>query len=207
MTGELWLEDIHVGHQFRTDVYNLTADDIIEFATKWDPQPFHLSDETAQDTFFHGLAGSGWHTAAITMRLLVTSGIALARGIIGASGEVAWPTATRPGRPTPRRRRSRRPAHVQVESQPRTCHHCFRYLEPGRRGTPEQQGAGAGVRQAAVRLFVYAAFQPRTQKHPLGQVCGRDDRVESSTPPWPATSPMSERRSRLEVSHPPIARN
>lgn len=97
MTGKFWLEDIHVGHQFRTDVYNLTADDIIEFATKWDPQPFHLSDETARDTFFHGLAGSGWHTAAITMRLLVTSGIALARGIIGASGEVAWPTATRPG--------------------------------------------------------------------------------------------------------------
>ena len=48
MTGELWLEDIHVGHRFRTDVYNLTADDIIEFATKWDPQPFHLSDETAR---------------------------------------------------------------------------------------------------------------------------------------------------------------
>ena len=97
MTGKLWLEDIHVGHRFRTDVYNLTADDIIEFATKWDPQPFHLSDETAQDTFFHGLAGSGWHTAAITMRLLVTSGIALGRGLIGAGGEVAWPTATRPG--------------------------------------------------------------------------------------------------------------
>ena len=67
MTGELWLEDIHVGHRFRTDVYNLTADDIIEFATKWDPQPFHLSDETAQDTFFHGLAGSGWHTAALNL--------------------------------------------------------------------------------------------------------------------------------------------
>jgi acyl dehydratase len=97
MTGKLWLEDIHVGHRFRTDVYDLTADDIIEFATKWDPQPFHLSDETAQDTFFQGLAGSGWHTAAITMRLLVTSGIALARGIIGAGGEIAWPTATRPG--------------------------------------------------------------------------------------------------------------
>src|SRR6202012_6135644 len=97
MTGELWLEDIHVGHRFRTDVYNLTADDIIEFATQWDPRTFHLSEGTAQDTFFHGLAGSGWHTAAITMRLLVTSGIALAGGIIGAGGEVAWPTATRPG--------------------------------------------------------------------------------------------------------------
>ena len=46
MTDELWLEDIHVGHRFRTDVYDLTVDDIIEFATKWDPQPYHLSDET-----------------------------------------------------------------------------------------------------------------------------------------------------------------
>ena len=57
MTTELWLEDIHVGHRFRTDVYDLTADDIVEFATKWDPQPFHLSDETAQDTFFQRARG------------------------------------------------------------------------------------------------------------------------------------------------------
>jgi acyl dehydratase len=97
MTSELWLDDLHVGHRFRTDVYDLTADDIIEFATKWDPQPFHVSDETARGTFFKGLAASGWHTAAITMRLLVTSGMPLANGIIGAGGEVAWPTATRPG--------------------------------------------------------------------------------------------------------------
>jgi acyl dehydratase len=97
MTSELWLEDLHVGHQFRTDAYDLTADDIVEFAGKWDPQPFHVSDETARATFFKGLAASGWHTAAITMRLLVTSGMPLANGIIGAGGEVAWPTATRPG--------------------------------------------------------------------------------------------------------------
>src|SRR6201985_2889247 len=97
MATELWLDDLHVGHRFCTDVYDLTADDIIEFATKWDPQPFHLSDKTAQDTFFHGLAASGWHTAAITMRLLVTSGLPLANGILGAGGEVTWPTATRPG--------------------------------------------------------------------------------------------------------------
>ena len=158
MATELWLEDLHVGHRFRTDVYDLTADDIIEFATKWDPQPFHLSDETAQDTFFHGLAGSGWHTAAITMRLLVTSGIALAHGIIGAGGEVAWPTATRPGDRL----------HVEGEvvdvrtskssPQPRVCHHRLRHPEPGRRGTTEQQSAAADVRQTAVKLFVYSAF-------------------------------------------------
>jgi acyl dehydratase len=97
MTDALWLDDIHVGHRFRTDVYDLTGDDIVEFASKWDPQPFHVSEETARDTFFTGLAASGWHTAAITMRLLVTSGIPMANGIIGAGGEVTWPTATRPG--------------------------------------------------------------------------------------------------------------
>ena len=97
MSSELWLDDLHVGHKFRTDGYDVTADDIVTFATQWDPQPFHVSEETARDTFFGGLAASGWHTAAITMRLLVTSGMPLADGIIGAGGEVAWPTATRPG--------------------------------------------------------------------------------------------------------------
>jgi acyl dehydratase len=97
MATGLWLDELHVGYRFRTDAYDLTAGDIIAFATKWDPQPFHLSVESAKDTFFHGLAASGWHTAAITMRLLVTSGLPLARGIIGAGGELAWPTATRPG--------------------------------------------------------------------------------------------------------------
>jgi acyl dehydratase len=97
MSVEFWLEDIYVGHRFRSDSYALTADDIVEFATKWDPQPFHLGDETASKTFFKGLAASGWHTAAISMRLLVTSGMPLAKGIIGAGGELSWPTATRPG--------------------------------------------------------------------------------------------------------------
>lgn len=97
MADTLWLDDIHVGDRFRTDVYNLTADAIIGFATEWDPQPFHLDDRTAQDTFFKGLAASGWQTAAITMRLLVTTGLPLATGIIGASIDLTWPTPTRPG--------------------------------------------------------------------------------------------------------------
>ena len=52
MTGALWLEDVHVGNRFRTDTYDLTADAIIEFASEWDPQPFHLGEDAAQDTFF-----------------------------------------------------------------------------------------------------------------------------------------------------------
>ena len=97
MSNLLWLEDVHVGDKFRTDVYHLTTDAIIEFASAWDPQPFHLGEESAHDTFFKGLAASGWQTAAITMRLLVTTGLPLATGIIGASIELAWPTPTRPG--------------------------------------------------------------------------------------------------------------
>jgi acyl dehydratase len=97
VTNTLWLEDIHVGDRFRTDVYDLTADAIIDFAAEWDPQPFHLGEETAQDTFFKGLAASGWQTAAITMRLLVTTGLPLATGIIGANIDLAWPTPTRAG--------------------------------------------------------------------------------------------------------------
>ena len=97
MSNPLWLDDVHVGDKFRTDVYHLTTDAIIEFASAWDPQPFHLGEKSARDTFFKGLAASGWQTAAITMRLLVTTGLPLATGIIGASIDLAWPTPTRPG--------------------------------------------------------------------------------------------------------------
>ena len=93
----LWLDDIEVGLQYRTAERLLEADEIIEFARRYDPQPFHLSEEGAVDTLFGTLAASGWHTAAITMRLVVTSAIPIANGIIGASIELAWPTPTRPG--------------------------------------------------------------------------------------------------------------
>ncbi|MFC4377699.1 MaoC family dehydratase [Nocardia halotolerans] len=96
-TNALWLDDIAVGDRFRTDTYDLGVDAIVDFATAWDPQPSHLGEDTAKETFFQGLAASGWHTAAITMRLLVTTGLPLATGIIGASIDLAWPTPTRPG--------------------------------------------------------------------------------------------------------------
>lgn len=93
----LWLDDIEVGSHYRTDEHPLTADEIVEFATRYDPQPFHLDAAGAAGTLFETLAASGWHTAAITMRLLATSGIPIATGIIGAGIELAWPTPTRPG--------------------------------------------------------------------------------------------------------------
>jgi len=70
---------------------------IKNFAGEFDPQPFHLDEAAAQASVFRGLAASGWHTAAVAMRLMVTSGLPLADGIIGLGGEIAWPRPTRPG--------------------------------------------------------------------------------------------------------------
>lgn len=93
----LYLEDLAVGDRFTTAGHLVDAVQIKAFAQAFDPQPFHLNEEAAKDSFFAGLAASGWHTAALTMRLLVTSGIPLADGIIGAGGELSWPRPTRPG--------------------------------------------------------------------------------------------------------------
>jgi acyl dehydratase len=93
----LYLEDVVVGSEFISDEVTITAEDIVAFATQFDPQPFHLDPEAAKSSFFGGLAASGWHTAAITMRLLVTGGPDIAGGTIGAGGELAWPSPTRPG--------------------------------------------------------------------------------------------------------------
>ena len=95
--NDLYLEDFHVGRRFTSAAHRLDADQIKAFARQFDPQPFHLDEETARDTFFHGLAASGWHTAAITMSLLVKSGMPIHGGLIGAGGELTWPRPTRPG--------------------------------------------------------------------------------------------------------------
>lgn len=92
----LTLDDLKIGQTFITDSCRIERDEIIEFAGRFDPQPFHLSDEGAKDSLFGTLAASGWHTAAISMRLMVKA-LPLAGGMIGGSGEVAWPRPTRPG--------------------------------------------------------------------------------------------------------------
>lgn len=93
---DLYLDDLQPGQQFQSGTHAMDAAQIIAFASEFDPQPFHLDAEAAKDSFFQGLAASGWHTAAITMRLIVQS-MPLAQGIIGAGGEIAWPRPTRPG--------------------------------------------------------------------------------------------------------------
>lgn len=96
MTAPLWLEDLHVGQTFVSSSITLTAEDIKTFARQFDPQPFHLDEAAARDSLFGGLAASGWHTAALTMKLLVEA-FPLAGGLIGAGGETTWPRPTRPG--------------------------------------------------------------------------------------------------------------
>jgi acyl dehydratase len=93
---KLYLEDLSVGQRFTTGTLTVTEAEIKEFAGRYDPQPFHLDDAAARKTMFGGLAASGWHTAAMTMRLLVKDGTPLAWGIIGGGGEIAWPRPTRP---------------------------------------------------------------------------------------------------------------
>ena len=92
----LYLEDLHVGQRFVSRSHAIDKEQIKAFAAQFDPQAFHLDDEAAKTTLFGGLAASGWHTAAITMRLLVDSGAPIAGGVIGAGGEISLPRPTRP---------------------------------------------------------------------------------------------------------------
>lgn len=94
----LYLEDFAVGQTFGTQVLTVTEEEIIRFAREFDPQPFHIDPALAQTTFFGGLAASGWHTAALTMRLLVGGDMTPAHGIIGAGFDsLTWLRPVRPG--------------------------------------------------------------------------------------------------------------
>lgn len=95
--GGLHLEYLYVGQRFTSGTYRMDEERIKAFAAEFDPQPFHLDQAAAQGTVFGGLAASGWHTAAVAMRLLVTGGLPLGNGIIGLGGELTWPKPTRPG--------------------------------------------------------------------------------------------------------------
>ena len=98
MTQTHYLDDLTVGQKFGSGRRTLELDAIRSFAAEFDPQPFHLDDAAAQATLFRGLAASGWHTAAVTMRLLVDSEFRPAGGVVGAGlEELRWPRPARPG--------------------------------------------------------------------------------------------------------------
>jgi acyl dehydratase len=93
-----FFEDFAVGQVFGSGRMSVEAERIKSFAAEFDPQPFHLDDAAARETIFRGLAASGWHTAAMTMRLLVESEFEPAGGIIGGGfDELRWPRPVRPG--------------------------------------------------------------------------------------------------------------
>jgi acyl dehydratase len=93
-----YLEDFAAGQTYGSGRATVHEDRIKAFAAEFDPQPFHLDDEAARGSIFRGLAASGWHTAALTMRLLVESELKPAGGIVGAGfDEFRWPLPVRPG--------------------------------------------------------------------------------------------------------------
>ena len=96
--SERYLEDFSVGQKFGSGRLRVEKDRIKTFAAEFDPQPFHLDEDAARDSIFQGLAASGWHTAALSMRLLVEGDLKPAGGIVGAGfDEFRWPLPVRPG--------------------------------------------------------------------------------------------------------------
>ena len=94
---EHYFDDLKVGDRFKSETLNVTEKQLIEFAHKFDPQMFHLSRKKAERTIFKGLIASGWHTAAMTMRLFVQT-LNFAEGAIGLGvDELRWPNVVRPG--------------------------------------------------------------------------------------------------------------
>jgi acyl dehydratase len=98
MTSLLHFEDFTVGHKFDCGPYHVTKDEIVEYAREFDPQPHHLDEEAAKKSILGGLAASGWHTCAMTMRMFADAfvPIAAAQGGIG-SPEGRWMKPVRPG--------------------------------------------------------------------------------------------------------------
>jgi acyl dehydratase len=92
-----YLEDLSPGQRFSSASRTIDKARIIAFAEEFDPQPFHLDEAQAAATVFGGLAASGFHTTALTMRMLLDGGLPIAGGVVGVNVEIAWPRPTRPG--------------------------------------------------------------------------------------------------------------
>jgi acyl dehydratase len=93
----LFFDDLVIGQKFKSGTHQLNAAEITAFASRFDPQPFHLDEATAKQTLFGGLVASGWHTGAITMRLIIGDGSPIAGGIISKGGEISWLKPVHPG--------------------------------------------------------------------------------------------------------------
>lgn len=95
---QLFFEDLAVGRSYRTDAVDVTAEEVRSFASRYDPQPFHVDDIAAKESVFGGLIASGWMTAALTMRLMVTGEFGFGAGAVGLGVDsLQWPRPVRPG--------------------------------------------------------------------------------------------------------------
>ena len=95
----LYLEDLEIGQKASFGAYAVTREEVLAFASAYDPQPFHLSDEAAAKTYFGKIAASGWHTCAMTMRMLVDNGRHVPMASLGSPGvdELRWLKPVYPG--------------------------------------------------------------------------------------------------------------
>ena len=160
----LFLEDLQVGQRFSSASHTIDEAQIKAFAAQFDPQPFHTDDEAAKATLFRGLAASGWHTAAITMKLLVESGLPLRGGIIGSGGEISWPKPTRPSDTltvfsevedvTPSRSRLDR-GMVRVRSETRNQHGEVVQILVAKLVVPRRSAAARAPHDSTVRLSAH----------------------------------------------------
>ncbi|MBW8269903.1 MaoC family dehydratase [Caldovatus aquaticus] len=94
--GRLFLEDLSVGRRFAAGPVRVSPEEVLAYAARFDPQPFHTDPATAGHPVLGGHSASGWHTASLTMRM-VTEALPLAWGVVGGGGEIAWPRPVRPG--------------------------------------------------------------------------------------------------------------
>ncbi|MGZ4983553.1 MAG: MaoC/PaaZ C-terminal domain-containing protein, partial [Chthoniobacterales bacterium] len=93
----IYFDDLKIGQRFHSETYEITEQSIIDFARQFDVQPFHLDAVAAKNTIFDGLSASGWHTAAIAMRLFTTGPLQFVGGAVGLGvDELRWPAAVRP---------------------------------------------------------------------------------------------------------------
>jgi acyl dehydratase len=93
----LFLDDLTVGRKFLSAELLVEEDEIKSFGARFDPQAFHLDADAARRSLFGGLAASGWHTAAMSMRLMVDGAMKISGGLVGLGGEISWPRPTRSG--------------------------------------------------------------------------------------------------------------